>query len=244
MMNPLITVITPTTASNQLADAVKSVERQTYRNIQHLVVVDGFNEYATAATKILDGTTLATKFALPYNTGYDQYNGHRIYGAMTYIAEGEYMCFLDQDNWYEDNHIESLVDVLAQGNDWAYSLRKIVNQQGNFLCNDDCESLGKWKSVLNDNFVDVNCFMIPKMAALSFSPYWYRRARHPNDQPEVDRILSAFMMTNHKKFDTNGQYTVNYRVASRLDSVQPEFFEHGNKMMLEKMKGTYPWRKT
>lgn len=242
-MNPLITVITPTTASNQLADAVKSVERQTYRNIQHLVVVDGFNEYAAAATKILDGTTLATKIALPYNTGYDQYNGHRIYGAMTYIAEGEYLCFLDQDNWYDDNHIESLVDVLAQGNDWSYSLRKIADQNGNYLCNDDCESLGKWKSVLNDNFVDVNCFMIPKMAALGFSPYWYRRARHPSDQPEVDRILSIYMMANHKKFDTNGQYTVNYRVASRNDSVQAEFFQHGNNMMLGKMKGTYPWRK-
>ena len=242
-MNPLVTVITPTTASDQLNDVLKSIDRQTYQNIQHLVVVDGFDKYGVKATKLLEGATRSTAFALPYNTGYDQYNGHRIYGAMSFIAEGEFLCFLDQDNWYEDNHIESLVDVIKQGNDWAYSLRKIVSREGTYICNDDCESLGKWNSVLNDNFVDVNCFMIPKMAAISFSPYWYRRARHPNEQPEVDRILSAFMMQNFQKFDTNGQYTVNYRVASRADSVHDSFFIRGNEAMKQRMNGEYPWRK-
>lgn len=242
-MNPLVTVITPTTASDQLNDVLKSIDRQTYQNIQHLVVVDGFDKYGVKATQIMEGAKRSTAFALPYNTGYDQYNGHRIYGAMSYIAEGEFLCFLDQDNWYEDTHIESLVEVIRQGNQWAYSLRKIVSQEGNYICNDDCESLGKWDSVLGDKFIDVNCFMIPKMAAVAFSPYWYRRARHPQEQPEVDRILSPFMMQNFKKFDTNGQYSVNYRVASRADSVQDSFFIRGNEAMKNKMNGEYPWRK-
>ena len=242
-MKPLVTVITPTTASDQLEDVLKSIDRQTYQNIQHLVVVDGFDKYGVRATQLMEGATRSTPVSLPYNTGYDQYNGHRIYGAMSYIAEGEYICFLDQDNWYEDNHIESLVDVIQQGNDWAYSLRKIVSQEGEYICNDDCESLGKWNSVIDDKFIDVNCFMIPKMAAINFSPYWYRRARHPQEQPEVDRILSPFMMQNSKKFDTNGQYTVNYRVASRADSVQDVFFIKGNEVMKQNMNGEYPWRK-
>lgn len=242
-MNPLVTVITPTTASDQLSDVLKSIDRQTYQNIQHLVVVDGFDKYGVKATQLMEGAKRSTAFALPYNTGYDQYNGHRIYGAMSYIAEGEYIVFLDQDNWFEDTHIESLVEVINAGNDWAYSLRKIVSQEGIYICNDDCESLGKWKSVLNDNFVDVNCYMIPKKAAIGFSPFWYRRARHPQEQPEVDRILSAFMMQNFKKFDTNGQYSVNYRVASRADSVQDVFFLKGNEVMKNNMKGECPWRK-
>lgn len=242
-MDPLVTVITATTATDQLNDALKSIDRQTYKNIQHLVVVDGFDKFGVRATQLMEGATRSIAFALPHNTGYDQYNGHRIYGGMSYIAEGEYLCFLDQDNWYEDNHIESMVDVIKAGNDWAYSLRKIVSQEGTYICNDDCESLGKWKSVLNDNFVDVNCFMIPKVAAIGFSPYWYRRARHPQEQPEVDRCLSAFMMQHHPKYDTNGQYTVNYRVASRADSVQDVFFIKGNEVMKHRMSGEYPWRK-
>jgi glycosyltransferase involved in cell wall biosynthesis len=243
-MNPLVTVITPTTASDQLNDVLKSIDRQTYQNIQHLVVVDGFDKYGVRATQLMEGATRSTAFALPYNTGYDQYNGHRIYGAMSYIAQGDFLCFLDQDNWYEDTHIESLVEVINQGNQWAYSLRKIVSQDGKYICNDDCESLGKYESILGDKFIDVNCFMIPKMAAIAFSPYWYRRARHPQEQPEVDRILSPFMMQNFQKFDTNGQYSVNYRVASREDSVKDSFFMEGNEAMKIKMNGEYPWRKT
>ena len=238
-MKPLVTVITPTTGAPCLRQALDSVKNQTYSNIQHLVVVDGQPK----------GRVIASEYShidlidLPYSTGKDQYNGHRIYGAMSYIASGDFLCFLDEDNWYEPNHIESLVDVISKGNQWAYSLRKIVSQEGEYICNDDCESLGKWTSVVNDKFIDVNCFMVPKIPALGFSPYWYRRARHPEEQPEVDRILSPYMMQNLPEFDTNGQYTVNYRVASRGDSVQAEFFLKGNEMMNKQYNGELPWQK-
>jgi glycosyltransferase involved in cell wall biosynthesis len=238
-MNPLITVITPTTGAPCVRQALESVKNQTYKNIQHLVVVDGQPK----------GRVIASEYShidlvdLPYATGKDQYNGHRIYGAMTYIANGDFLCFLDEDNWYEPNHIESLVNIISKGNKWAYSLRKIVGQEGQYICNDDCESLGKWTSVINDKFIDVNCFMIPKVSALGFSPYWYRRARHPQEQPEVDRILSPYMMQTETEFDTNGEYTINYRVASRGDSVQAEFFLKGNEMMNKQYNGELPWRK-
>ena len=240
-MKPLVTVITPTTGSHQLYNVLASVNNQTYSNIEHIVVADG-PQYSNVTQGMLEGSQ-ALLIQLPYNTGHSQYNGHRIYGAMSYIANGDYLCFLDQDNWYENNHIESRVDVIQQGNDWAYSLRKIVSQEGRYICNDDCESLGKWNSVINDKFIDVNCFMIPKMAAINFSPYWYRRARHPQEQPEVDRILSPYMMQTQTEFDTNGQYTINYRVASRGDSVQAEFFLKGNEVMKKQYNGDLPWTK-
>lgn len=245
-MKPLITIITPTTGNPHLAKAVQSVENQTYENIQYLVVIDGNKRFINTSEVLetIDCKRYET-IVLPKATGYDQYNGHRIYGAMTYIAEGEFLCFLDEDNWYEPNHIESLVETLHEKT-WAYSLRKIVDQGNNFICNDDCESLGKWKSVLNDHFVDVGCYILPKKIALQFSPGWYRRARNPHDQPEVDRLLSHILFTQIPKeeVDTNGQYTLNYRVASRTDSVQAEFFKRGNEQMKNIMNGEYPWRKT
>lgn len=239
-MNPLITVITPTTGAATLRQTLDSVKAQTYKNIQHLVVVDG--DYPDARRTLQDYDNLDV-VNLPYATGKDQYNGHRIYGAMTFVAKGDFLCFLDEDNWYEENHIQSLVDVLEKGNAWAYSLRKIVNQEGEYVCNDDCESLGKWLSVINDMFIDLNCFLIPKRAALQFAPAWYRRARHPQEQPEVDRVLSMFMLRGQDKFDTTGQYSVNYRVASRADSVQAAFFIQGNAQMMLKYDGDFPWQK-
>jgi glycosyltransferase involved in cell wall biosynthesis len=241
-MNPKVTVITPTTGSSQLYDAAKSVNKQTYSNVEHIVVIDKPEKSDSVFKSLREFKSIIVN--VPYNTGHSGYNGHRIYGAFSYLVDGDFICFLDEDNWFEENHIETLVNTIKAGSKWAYSLRKIVSQEGDYICNDDCESLGRWKSILNDNFVDVNCFMIPKQAAVAFSPYWYRRARHPQEQPEVDRILSAFMMQNMVEFNTNGLYTVNYRVASRSDSVQKEFFLQGNQMMNHKMNGEYPWRKT
>jgi glycosyltransferase involved in cell wall biosynthesis len=240
-MKPSVTIITPTTGSAQLYDAILSVENQTYDNIEHLIVVDG-PEYTDKANNIIEGSK-AKVIYLPHNTGANNYNGHRIYGAVSFLMNGDYVCFLDQDNWFEPNHVQSLVDVVGQpGKQWAYSLRKIVDQNGQYICNDDCESLGEYTSILNDRFVDVNCYMIPKHAAIGFTPYWYRRARHPHEQPEVDRLLSRYMMDNFQG-GSNGDYTVNYRVASRPDSVQDFFFVKGNEAMKQKMNGEYPWRK-
>jgi hypothetical protein len=97
---------------------------------------------------------------------------HRIYGAAPYLAKGDLICFLDEDNWMDEIHVESLVDVLRKGHQWAFSLRKIVDQQGKFICLDNCESLGKWPSILSpdDYLLDVNCFMLSKQLAVDLSP--------------------------------------------------------------------------
>jgi glycosyltransferase involved in cell wall biosynthesis len=239
MNNPLVTIITPTTGTKHLEQCVDSVANQSYKNIQHLIVVDGKEHRKKAEQQIHSD---ADVLVLPYNTGHDQYNGHRIYGASTFLAKGAYYIFLDEDNWLEPNHVESLVNSI-DNNGWAYTLRKIVDTEGNYICNDDCESLGNWQSILNDYFVDVNCYMVRKDIALNFAPGWYRRARHPQEQPEVDRLLSGWLRQNNFKANCTGDYTVNYRVASRADSVTGEFFLKGNEYMKQRLNGEFPWRK-
>lgn len=241
-MNPLVTIITPTTGHAKLGKAMESVANQTYQNIQHLVVIDGPEKLSDSLATLKD-YPVRDLISLPYNTGANGYNGHKIYGACTFLAKGDYLMFLDEDNWIDSDHVQSLVDVIKEGNNWAYSLRKIVDRLDQFVCTDDCESLGKWKSILNDNFIDVGCWFVPKDIALMMSPFWYRRARHPDDQPEVDRIISSFLMGNNFKFDCTGKHTLNYRVGNRADSVQANFFLKGNALMHSQYNGKYPWRK-
>lgn len=241
MNNPLVTVITATTGNKHLYDALLSVKKQTYKNIEHYVVIDGF-ERKKDALKILKSFPDVKLLVLPYSTGKDNYNGHRIYGAGTYLCNGNYVTFLDEDNYYEPDHIRSCVDLVKQGYDWVYSFRNIIDQDGNFLCEDNCESLGKWKSVLNDNFVDVGCWFLSKQSALMVTPLWYRRARHPQEQPEVDRIITSTLMQHAPNFESTMKYTLNYRVGNRSDSVQKEFFEKGNEIMLEQHGGNLPWK--
>jgi len=239
MNEPLVTVITATTGNEKLYEACLSVKKQTYKNIEHYVVVDG-QERKKDALKILNKFPDVKNLVLPYATGKDNYNGHRIYGASTFLVNGKYVTFLDEDNYYESDHIQSCIGV-CEGKEWVYSLRRIVDGEKNFICNDDCESLGKWTSVLNDNFVDVGCWFLSKNAALTVAPLWYRRARHPNEQPEVDRIITSTLMQHFDKYECTKKYTLNYRVGNRHDSVKGEFFIKGNAIMQQKYDGKFPW---
>lgn len=245
-----VSVITPTTGNPYLAECIESVRAQTYSNVEHIVVVDG-RERWDKANEIL----LAAEFpngvnehvcVLPYPTGTNRYNGHRVYGAATYFADGDYHLWLDDDNMLEPNHIESLVKLVQEKNlDWAYSFRKIIDKDGNVLCLDDCESLGMWASILHpqDFFVDVNCYFIKKQHAVSITPVWYRKFREPG-QMEIDRAIAAVLMhpNNKLKFDCTRDYTVRYRVGNTGLSVQAEFFLRGNEAMLQRHNGVLPWK--
>ena len=242
-MSKKVTIITPTTGSNYLDINLNSVSKQTYDNIEHLVVVDGPN-YWDKANNVLNNYEDKTVMYLQENTGADQYNGHRIYGAMPYLVNSDYVIFLDEDNYIEPTHIESLIKV-AENNDWAFSLRQIVDKDGKYICNDDCENLGKWPTCLSEKelFVDVGAYFLPTKIAVQVSPIWYRRARHPDEQPEVDRLLMQVLLDYGFSYDTNGEYTLNYRVGNRADSVQADFFLWGNSKMQQKYNGNFPWRK-
>jgi len=251
-----VSVITATTGNARLADCIKSVRNQTYKNIEHIVVVDGEERWGTT-NSILHGlgfpegaergpSSNEHVLVLPYATGKNRFNGHRIYGAFNFLANGDYVIWLDDDNELTSNHIQSLVNITKEKNlDWAYSLRQIVDDEGKFICNDDCESLGKYKSVLNDHFVDVNCFFIRRELAVNLAPIWYRQARPPQGMMEVDRALTTVLMhdKNNLKFDTNNDYTVKYRVGSTEISVKAEFFLQGNRTMLQRYNGELPWKK-
>jgi hypothetical protein len=191
----------------------------------------------------IKGHTVET-ILLPSPVGMDRWNGHRMYGAGTFLAAGEYVMFLDDDNTVDPDHIESLLSVIDDRTSWAYSLRKIVDQQGKFLCNDDCESLGRFNTVMNqqDHLVDVNCYFLRKNLAIQLAPVWYRKAREPGVM-EVDRALIKVLLDNKVPGAETGKYTVNYAVGGNALSVSPEFFTRGNAEMQRRFAPGFPWRK-
>ena len=248
-----VSVITPTTGNPFLKECIESVRKQTYKNIEHIVVVDGKSRVEKTEPILYEAafprgeSSSDQLIILPYPTGIDRYNGHRVYGGTTYFADGDYHIWLDDDNVLEPDHIEKLVKLVQEKNlDWAYSLRKIIDKDGNVLCLDDCESLGMWASILNpqDFFVDVNCYFVKKEVAVQITPVWYRKFREPG-QMEIDRAIAAVLMhpNNKLKFDCTRDYTVKYRVGNTGLSVQADFFLQGNQKMLDKYDGELPWKK-
>ena len=102
-----VTVITPTIGSPKLLDAITSVLNQTYK-CNHVIVVDG-RDYANQVLNIID-PRLVNIVVSPENTGKTGGNfyGHRIYAAYPHLINSDYILFLDEDNWYEPNHVETL----------------------------------------------------------------------------------------------------------------------------------------
>jgi hypothetical protein len=223
---------------------------QTHKDVQHLLVVDGPDHTKKVDDEIkhlaINGNHNLSHLDvlwMPYSIGKDRWNGHRIYAAGAFQAEGEFVIWLDDDNSLEPTHIEDCLKVIQAGNDWAYSFRNIVDKDHKFIEQDNCESLGKWASVLgeNDFFIDVNCYFVPTRLAIHLGPAWYRKFREPN-MPEVDRVLAHTLMNNNLKFDTTYNYTVNYTVGNTPNSVQPEFFEKGNAEMRRRFPDGLPWK--
>ncbi|HSV61473.1 MAG TPA: glycosyltransferase family A protein [Variovorax sp.] len=240
-----MTVITAHGGNPLLARCVESVAAQSWGQIQHLVVADGPHHWAQARS-VVDRVAAQHRIdliQLPYSIGKDRWNGHRIYAAASFIAEGEYIAFLDDDNAFEPEHIESCLELCRQGRRWSYALRNIVDREHRFICRDDCESLGRWPSILHpeDYLIDVNCYFLPRLLAVQIAPLWFRRSREPG-QPEVDRVICHALKRIAPEFDCTHRYSVNYLAGNTPTSVQPEFFLRGNEEMLRQHGGQLPWR--
>ena len=230
-----VAVVTPTIASEHLAKCIDSVDKQTYEKIVHYIFIDGC-QYEPKAREMLVGSSKTRMIELEENVGKGWY-GHRVYAACSFLVNADVICYLDEDNFFEPNHIKTVVKKLQEGNDWIYSLRNIHDKEGKFLCEDNCESLGKWPVYFNSEVyhIDTSCFAIRRDIAVRIGHAWY-------GQWGADRQFFSALKKHFPKYDCTNQYTTNYRLDGNDNSVNEEFFTEGNKINTEKYQGVFPWK--
>jgi glycosyltransferase involved in cell wall biosynthesis len=230
-----VAVVTPTIASEHLVKCIDSVDKQTYEDIVHYIFIDGC-QYEPKAREILVGSSKTRMIELEENVGKGWY-GHRVYAACSFLVNADVICYLDEDNFFEPNHIETVVKKLQEGNDWVYSLRNIHDKEGKFLCEDNCESLGKWPVYFNPevHHIDTSCFAVRRDVAVRIGHAWY-------GQWGADRQFFGALKTHFPKYSCTNQYTTNYRLDGNENSVNEEFFIEGNKINSEKYQGNFPWK--
>ena len=229
------TVIIPTTGADTLAQAVSSVLRQTYPTLCY-VVVDGAINYDRANTVLAQFGSDIQVARLPENVGANGFYGHRVYAAFTHLVNTEYVCYLDQDNWFDSKHVESCVQTLKDKNlQWTYSLRNIY-RDNEFVCRDDCESLGKYPSYHGINHVDTNSYFLKTALVYQLASVWHGGWGQ-------DRVFYSVIKDMLPNYDCTGEYTLNYRVDGNAGSVTADFFRNGNEIQHKKYAGNYPWQK-
>jgi glycosyltransferase involved in cell wall biosynthesis len=231
-----VAVVTPTIGALTLSDCIQSVDSQTHEDLVHYLFLDG-REHESKIWYQLEGATKVKTIRLEENVGKGWY-GHRVYAACSFLVNADVICYLDEDNWIEPNHVENLVQKIQQGNDWAYSLRKIYDKDGNYICEDNCESLGKWPVYFNDSVfhIDTSSFAIRRDVAVRIGHAWY-------GQWGADRQFFQTLKTHFTRYDCTNKHSLCYRLDGNPNSVNKEFFDNGNSVMQEKYGEDFPWKK-
>jgi len=229
-----VAVVTPTIGSKHLFECTKSVRNQTYQNLTHYLFIDG-KEYGSEVKYHTEGS--GVKYVeLEENVGKGWY-GHRVYAACSFLVDADVICYLDEDNWFEPCHVEKMVNRLEEGNQWVYSLRKIYSKDGEYLCEDNCESLGKWPVYFNHELfhIDTSSFAIRRDVAVRIGHSWY-------GQWGADRQFFMNLKKNFNKFDCTNAHTLCYRLDGNPNSVNKQFFDEGNAVNEKKYDGQFPWK--
>lgn len=226
-----VVVITATAGRDTINKTIESVAQQTVPT-EHLIVEDGKLD----DLHIFEATNhnrSIKKITLPENVGGGGWYGHRIYAAMPLLVNADYILFLDDDNWFEPNHVETMIaKIKSKDLMWSYSLRKIVDERGQYVCDDDCEALGRYPTFYDHtiNFVDTNCYCFRREYLVSVAHNFY-------GQWGADRQFYQAVSKQLPAFGCTGETTVNYRARDDLLNM----FKEGN----EAMKKAYinlPWR--
>lgn len=242
-----VVVITPSVNSPKLTRALQSVRDQTYKNIKHLIVADGANYtddiIADNADLIQDGSFGIKLTSTPDNTGGAGFYGHRIYAAYPHLVDEDYVVFLDEDNWFDPNHVRTLVDTIeSQDLAWAHSLRKVYLDDNTLLADDCCESIGRWPIFFTqdrdqkDYLVDTSTYCFRRDFLINVCQLWH--SGWGGDRRFFKIIKDG------AKYATTGLHTMNYILPdmNKAYGGDLKFFERGNEAVKQFYGGQYPWQ--
>jgi len=232
---PKIAVLTPTTGGKYLKECIASVQASTLPNIEHWIIADG-PDFSKDVERIV--ADFKNKFPivtvhLPKNVGADGWNGHRAYGSFPWLVDADFVAFLDDDNTVDPTHYARLVETCVKNKVlWAHSLRRIVNEHGEYVCDDNCESLGGISHTVlgpGDYLIDTSCYLVDRNLAVAASTAWNRKFRTPGVL-EADREFAQALLSS-APHEVVRKHSVSYRVGSTARSVNANFFVKGNETL-------------
>jgi glycosyltransferase involved in cell wall biosynthesis len=147
-------------------------------------------------------------------------DGGALRAMLTYLANSPYVAYLDDDNWWQPEHLYLLRRAMDDA-EWAFSLRWFVHPETSRpVCVDVWESVGPGQGIFKENFggfVDPNCLMINKVACPLAPHHWNFPLQV--DQMSADRNVFAFLSQRHKPRAT-GRPTVFYTLNAN-DGLHP-----------------------
>lgn len=180
-----VAVVMPTILRPTVLQAVESVFAQSKDlRIQLLLGVDaplGDSERLLQLLRRAPSHVTSCLFYPGYSTSvrhggvHASRDGGSLRSILTYIANARRVAYLDDDNWWHREHLQTMVAAIT-GHDWAYALRWFVHPETREPVTQDVwESVGPGRGVYEERFggwVDPNCLMIDKIACEGAVRWW------------------------------------------------------------------------
>ncbi|MDE2185069.1 MAG: glycosyltransferase family 2 protein, partial [Alphaproteobacteria bacterium] len=219
----------PTTLRPTIADAVRSVFAQRFEGTVQILV--GADLSAGDASRLIDdiGRSVPDSHSvLFFYPGYSTsqrhggmhaaHDGGALRTILSYLANSRYVAYLDDENWWSDDHLSSLYHVLSAGADWAYASRWYVHPASRKpVCRDEWESVGPARGFFRSTgWVDPNCLALDKIACEAVLRWWAIPVRNSPKAMDGDRNVFRFLSTEFNGVPT-GKFTVFYQ----LDETDP-----------------------
>ena len=131
METPLVSIITPTFNSEKyIADALVSVQQQSYSNWEMILVDDGSTDNTTQIiSAFLEKDDRIKLYTLQKNSGAGVARNEAIQ-----MAKGRYIAFLDSDDLWRPIKLQRQVDfMISQNQPFAFSFYDCIDEAGNAL---------------------------------------------------------------------------------------------------------------
>lgn len=152
-MGKKVSIVMATYNPNELylEEQLESIENQTYRSIELLICddcssIEKFNEIQLIADKILK----ETKFKIirnEINSG-----SNKTFEKLTNMADGDYIAFSDQDDQFDTDKIQILVDLIEkEQSTLAYSDSRLIDGEGKLISNSFKEYSKRLIHIYGDN---------------------------------------------------------------------------------------------
>ena len=157
----MVSIIMPTyNRAYIIEQAIQSVQRQTYEDWELIIVDDASNDYTQQKLEKYVGP----KIHYYVNERNQGANASRNRGA-TY-AKGEYLAFLDSDNYWPDNKLEIQMQIAEQYRNQScffYGKVQITKEEEIIIIPETLVSSKELKEIeLRGNIVDMNTIFVAK----------------------------------------------------------------------------------
>ncbi len=228
-----VAVVIPTVLRPTLSRSLESVFAQDIDgNVQILIGIDhsdASRKNIKESCEYMPQNYFVTVLDMGYSTSvryggpHPAKDGGALRTVLSYLANSRYVAYLDDDNWWDRQHLSSLLDTV-QGVDWASCLRWFVDKDSSdALCIDQWESTGVGSGYFKKRFggwVDPNCLLIDKIKCESVLRLWSIPLKGCKKGMSADRNV-FHALKSHFRHRPTGRPTC-YYVMDPKDGLHPK----------------------